>query len=110
MSFSEEMELAIKTAQKKHGILIDRSLFSSIVDKLREMYPRLPFVEARRYALNECHVWEKPKRQAYNCALGAYFGKHGGHKAANNNGKSRVSKKTKVIMELEKNGQYRIII
>ncbi len=110
MSFSNEMELAIKEAQEKHGILIDRSLFSSIVDKFRKMYPRLTFVEARRYALNECHVREKEKRVVYNSALGKYFGRHGGNKAASGGKKSRVSKKTKIFVELEENGQYKFVV
>jgi hypothetical protein len=108
MAISEK-EVAIKAAEKKHGVLIDRSLFDLLIEKTREKYPRLSFVEARRYALNECHIWEKPKREAYNCALGKYFGPHGGYQAAKEIPR-RIPKKSKLLIELEKRGQYKFVI
>ena len=109
MSLTPQEEVAIEAAEKKHRVRIDRSMFSLLVEKTRGKYPRLPFVEARRYALNECHVWEKKQRKVYNCALGKYFGQHGGYKAAKGS-PPRVSKGEKVLVELEKNGQYKFVI
>ena len=109
MLLSQE-ECAIKTAGERHGVVIDRSLFDLLVEKILEYYPKLAFVDARRYALNECHIWKKEKRRAYNSALGMYFGQHGGHRASKGTPPPRVARKKEVLFAIEKSGQYRFVI
>ena len=108
MLLSQE-DAAIKAAREKHGVVIDRSLFDLLVEKIRKNYPKWAFVDARRYALNECHIWEKKKRMAYNSALGMYFGQHGGYRASKGT-PPRVTKEKKVLFAIEKSGQYRFVI
>ena len=115
LSFTSKQEAAIRAAGQKNGMKISRRLFSLLVEKTRETlkkHPELEFWEAQRHALNEHNIWNK-QRKAYNSALGAYFGQIGGYRAARRSraGAPKRGKREGMIpSELERSGQYRLMI
>lgn len=115
MFFTEAEKIVIRKAVADAPAKVYPRILEILVKKVSEIlkkYPQMSFVEARRNALNECHVKDKKVRQAYNSALGAYFGRRGGLKASKRDRSKpkRIKEKGDVPSKHGAGGQIELMI
>jgi len=93
---SQELQNALTKVQKKYpDIVFEKYLMKVFIGKLSELLKKYEFIQARRYALNMCNIWDEKTRNAYKSLAGIYFGKRGGLKKPN----KKIVSKNSVVTE-----------
>ena len=92
MFIGQELQNALTKARKKHPkVVFDKHLVRMFIGKMGELKEKWGFKEARRYALNECGIWDKEVRNAYASLAGVYFGRRGGVQTARRKAEGKIS-------------------
>lgn len=103
-----ELQVTVRKVAPKRHFFVTKALAVSLAKEIKRLINEgWEFKKALRKAMDGLNLdRDSEAREVYREIMGAYFGKHGGQKAARN--RSVASRATKPVIMRKKKGQIRL--